>query len=559
MHPPFRQAAGLAAMLLCAAYAYAAYPAWQPDTYYAAGSVVSYNGRDYKAIVNQTDYSSTGWNPTVSSLWQDLGASSGATATPAPTPTPAPTSISTGVQAHYLGATFGYNYTNNNDMIGPDTGTQNTPLYNPDPNNPDLTWDTWVREAGQAGLDFLAPNARGASPDAAWSPATMAPVLTALNNSGFASSIKIALFDDNASSWQGQWNRAGHTGPFDIGNAANWTYIYDTNYKIFFQTIPDANRFKINGRPVIMIWTGNSATVGNEQGNYSRAMTYVRQKCQADFGFDPYIIVNEDALKNDSTLAAVVDGAHSWSNGGTWSLTTFNGTKVGVAFPGLYASTSSGFRDPNHGQTLKTALENTVKAGALLTLIEGFTDWEEDAAIFRVRNLDTNGNPLGYSQTLYDYPNQRLDIVRMYSQNPFPASLKFEAAGADQFGGAAGGNGKVNFYRNGNIAIEPSSDTGGGFNVGWMQRGEWIEWESVPFNGTPHFMVRIATPNTGMTAHLVIDGVAQARKTLPNTGGWQTWATFDLGTYGTYSNSYHTVRLVFDSGNVNVNWWEVQQ
>ncbi|WP_084187204.1 carbohydrate-binding protein [Andreprevotia chitinilytica] len=87
MQPPFRQAAGLAAMLLCAAYAYAAYPAWQPDTYYAAGSVVLYNGHDYKALVNQTDYSSTGWNPTVTSLWTDLGADAG---TPSPTPTPVP-------------------------------------------------------------------------------------------------------------------------------------------------------------------------------------------------------------------------------------------------------------------------------------------------------------------------------------------------------------------------------------------------------------------------------------------------------------------------------------
>jgi hypothetical protein len=333
-------------------------------------------------------------------------------------------------QAQYVGATFGFNY--ENDMTGPDTGTQNTPLYNPDPNNPNMTWDTWVREAGQAGVNFLAPNLRGASPITGWSPAGMAPILTALNNSSFASQIKIAAFDDNAASWTAQWQNANHsTAPFDISNSANWTYIYDTNYKIFFQAIPDANRFKINGRPVIIIWTGNPATVKNEQGSYSRAMTYARQKCQADFGFNPYIIVNQDALNNDTTLAAVVDGAHSWSGGGTWTLTTFNDTKIGVAFPGLFTSTSSGFRDPNHGTTLQTALTNTIGAGALITLIEGFTDWEEDASIFRVRNLDSSGNALSYSNTLYDYPNQRLNIVRQHSQNPFLGNLLFEAEGVN--------------------------------------------------------------------------------------------------------------------------------
>ena len=59
-------------------------------------------------------------------------------------------------EAQYIGATFGFNY--GNDMAGPDdnagTGSSailNVPLYNPDPNNTNASWDTWVREAGQAG------------------------------------------------------------------------------------------------------------------------------------------------------------------------------------------------------------------------------------------------------------------------------------------------------------------------------------------------------------------------------------------------------------------------
>ncbi|SMC24375.1 Carbohydrate binding domain-containing protein [Andreprevotia lacus DSM 23236] len=70
----------------------ASYPAWQADTYYAAGTIVYYSGHDYKALVSQTDYASTGWNPTNASLWTDLGADTGsATPTPAPTATPKPT------------------------------------------------------------------------------------------------------------------------------------------------------------------------------------------------------------------------------------------------------------------------------------------------------------------------------------------------------------------------------------------------------------------------------------------------------------------------------------
>ncbi|WP_084186961.1 glycoside hydrolase family 19 protein [Andreprevotia chitinilytica] len=75
---------------LLAVHAYAAYPAWQPDVFYAAGTIVSYNGHDYKSLVSQTDYASSGWNPTTASLWSDLGVSAGGTPTPAPTAAPTP-------------------------------------------------------------------------------------------------------------------------------------------------------------------------------------------------------------------------------------------------------------------------------------------------------------------------------------------------------------------------------------------------------------------------------------------------------------------------------------
>jgi chitinase len=61
--------------LLGAGSAFAA-PAWQPDVYYTAGTQVSYNGATYSALVNQTDYSATGWNPTTASLWTLVSGSS---------------------------------------------------------------------------------------------------------------------------------------------------------------------------------------------------------------------------------------------------------------------------------------------------------------------------------------------------------------------------------------------------------------------------------------------------------------------------------------------------
>lgn len=471
-------------------------------------------------------------------------------------------------RAQYVGVTCGWNYSN--DLNGPDTGMANTPLFNPISGSPNLTWNEWAEELGSAGVDFVCPNLRGSYPETSLSPVNIAPLLTALSNRGLSNRVKLAIFDDNASSWSAEWNEAngrgfGNAQPFDISDSNNWKYLWDYNYKLFYQTVPDANRFKINGRPVIIIWTGNTYFIANMQGNASRALTYVRQQCQSTFGFNPYIIVSGDFLTNDTTCnnPAIVDATENWFTPSTsgapgWTLTSFNGVHIGAACPQFQTAANGVWVDPNHGTELDTSLQNTHGAGALATLIEGFTDWEEDASLFRVRNLDPSGNALGYSATYYDYPNQRLNIMRKNSNDPFPATLQEEVEDCDTYGGAAAGNGLTDYYRNGNIAIEQTSDTGGGFDVGWIQPGEWFEWQQVPIQGAKHFLVRVATVAANCKVHFVIDGTTEPSITLPNTGGWQTWTTVDGGSYGTFAGgSTHTVRLVCETGSMNVNYWQL--
>jgi hypothetical protein len=479
-------------------------------------------------------------------------------------------SIAIGVQAQYLGTTCGYDYSS--DLEGPDTGTDNTPLFNPVPDNPNGTWDDWAEEIAASGVDYVCPNLRGSYPNTSVNPTNIADLLLALSNRGLTNQIKLAIFDDNASSWTAQYNQAlgygyGYTVPFDISNTNNWVYLWDYNYKLFYQTVPDSNRFKINGRPLIIIWTGNTSFISNMQGNASKALTYVRQQCQSTFGFNPYIILSSDFLSNDTTYnnSNITDAIEAWftpnsthTNGST--LTTFNGTKIGALCPQYQDPNTdpSSWLDPQHGAGFAYGLTQTCGAGALLTLVEGFSDWEEDAACFRVRNLDANGNVLSYASTYYDYPNQRLNLLRQYGSHPFPVELKFEAEGCDNFGGAAGGNGQTNYYRNGNLAIEPTSDGGGGYDVGWIQPGEWLEWEQVPMQGSQvHLQVRVASPNSNSQIHFVIDGTNYPALTMPNTGSYQTWATVDSGTtYQFAKNSTHTVRLVCDTGGFNLNYWK---
>ncbi len=112
------------------------------------------------------------------------------------------------------------------------------------------------------------------------------------------------------------------------------------------------------------------------------------------------------------------------------------------------------------------------------------------------------------------------------------------------------------------VSIEASSDTGGGYDVGWTTAGEWLNFTvNVATSGTYSIQTRVACNGAGGTFHFNVDGVsATSEVTVPNTGGWQTWTT--VSTNINLTAGQHVVQLFMDSvgasGSVgNFNWFEV--
>lgn len=93
---------------------------------------------------------------------------------------------------------------------------------------------------------------------------------------------------------------------------------------------------------------------------------------------------------------------------------------------------------------------------------------------------------------------------------------------ADLTTGNSGGK-----YRTTDVDIESSSDTGGGYDLGWAFAGEWVSYTvDVATAGTYDIDVRVSSAGAGGTFHLEVGGVDKTgRLTVPNTGGWQTWTT----------------------------------
>jgi beta-glucanase (GH16 family) len=107
------------------------------------------------------------------------------------------------------------------------------------------------------------------------------------------------------------------------------------------------------------------------------------------------------------------------------------------------------------------------------------------------------------------------------------------------------------------VDIEACTDTGGGFNTGWTNPGEWMEY-TVTAQGTGSYTLkaRVSSLSGGGKFRVTFGGVDKTGEiTVPTTGGWQTWTTvtttvmLDAGT--------QVMRFAPTASGFNFNWLEL--
>ena len=88
---------------------------------------------------------------------------------------------------------------------------------------------------------------------------------------------------------------------------------------------------------------------------------------------------------------------------------------------------------------------------------------------------------------------------------------------------SAGNSGTA--YRQTAVDIQQTGDAGGGFNVGWVAAGEWMNYTvNVPAAGSYTLSARVASPGSGGTFHVELNGVnVTGSLRVPDTGGWQVY------------------------------------
>ncbi len=109
--------------------------------------------------------------------------------------------------------------------------------------------------------------------------------------------------------------------------------------------------------------------------------------------------------------------------------------------------------------------------------------------------------------------------------------------------------------RNDNVDKQLTSDVDGNCNIGWVRIGEWLQYTvSVASDGVYDLTLRAATPYNSKKAHVEIDGTnVTGTMAIPNTGSWQTWTNV-TATGINLTAGVHTLRIVMDSSDFNLNY-----
>jgi hypothetical protein len=109
------------------------------------------------------------------------------------------------------------------------------------------------------------------------------------------------------------------------------------------------------------------------------------------------------------------------------------------------------------------------------------------------------------------------------------------------------------------VQTETTTDAGGGLNVGWIDTGDWMAYNSITVPSTTSYLVeyRVASPNsnTQLSLDLNAGSIQLGALNIPNTGGWQNWTTISHTvniTAGTYNFGIYS-----QVGGWNINWWRI--
>ncbi len=115
-----------------------------------------------------------------------------------------------------------------------------------------------------------------------------------------------------------------------------------------------------------------------------------------------------------------------------------------------------------------------------------------------------------------------------------------------------------NYSAMSDVQKQPTTDAGGGENVGYINQGSWMKYDKINFPVTGNYTVqyRVASVGGGKLSMDLNAGTIQLGSVnIPSTGGWQNWTTVTQTIHvnaGTYD-----VGIFAQTAGWNINWFTI--
>ena len=186
--------------------------------------------------------------------------------------------------------------------------------------------------------------------------------------------------------------------------------------------------------------------------------------------------------------------------------------------------------------------------------ITGTGGWQSWKTFSKVVRINAGTYSLGVYATTGGWNLNWVDVVSCQQTDcghAIPGRVEAERYSSflDTTAGNTGGQ-----LRSDNVDIELSNDSGGGYNVGWIQPGEYLRYNiNVATRGRYKITARVASPNSGAHFKLKLNGTdLGGRFGVPNTGNWQAWQNVSVD--ASLDQGAHELEAYFETGNFNLNY-----
>ncbi|WP_190276679.1 carbohydrate-binding protein [Catenulispora acidiphila] len=246
-----------------------------------------------------------------------------------------------------------------------------------------------------------------------------------------------------------------------------------------------------------------------------------------------------------------------WTASGQWFDYTVNVASAGTYSVSLRLASPSGVTDGLHiattsGTNLSGAVNvpatgdwqawTTVTASVTLAAGQQTLVVDQDNGGWNLNSLTFAGNSGPYGGTPAAVPGT------VQAEN-------YDTGGQGSAYNVAAVNGSANTYRSDGVDLEATTDTGGGYDVGWTASGQWFKYTvNVATAGQYTVGLRLASVS-GATDGLHIAGSSGTNLSgnvdVPATGGWQTWTTVSANV--TLPAGQQTLTVAQDNGGWNLN------